>query len=1201
QRRSIDLRPKFEDQLKQASSSLTADQCGSFLSQLLSDESPSPSIVPIDGGQELSGSQSSLAAIAITTIAKHDDADQLDELNARVERLAQADTVDWQVTALRSMLATVTQSDQAAKRCLDLLPLVPEGTSVANSMTPERSDRWGLVSPALLALEAESHDIRDAGRQLAQKLIPLLVVMEKQSLAQSLRMRMLSIGDRGSAELAAAFTEMLDDILPVDSGRKIISDTLANECLSVAKQAIQSKVPEVALEAIRRAFRNGPPMTVTKTSNDPFGAPQRSSFISSSVTARGKTDPYSDRLRTLVQEILNVESDDAQQTKKLAVATLTDVIMPQSRPGEVFSHNPKPFSDRQSAFSYQGELIADSFTSQLAEYAVESGSAEMLKQRVDERLQQTANNLQLLLLRVELAAEEDDFAAVQLAANDLLEACVLSSESSVPKQSIVPKRAAMPAVAAARSGGPSPAEVADVCLFAAEKISEKWPDDPLGRNIKASLAELATTDTTLASQYRYWVTQAKRTVSDEQTSSAEAIRAVAQLRKIIVTNYTRYSTSASGDRALRGYTCEAIEKLLERHAWDDSLDLDQVAKWMREVALGHGGLLTHDRPQFLSWFAPRLSQLNAPARYKFLSAVLLGDDPDDDRLANWGCYLLYDVPPEELLGVTPLYKSMLRFPFSAPNLPITTIADLAAQAAADAEQSESLIKRLQQRVKQDGDETDAIIGLVHLAAGDVPAATESLRRVATHVKRTIPASKGDHPLRLASGVLIAQALAEPSMQANARQASRDFLLHTRRTKLGLPTTFFLRTLAKAGQTQAAGATEGLTLKHFAASQIPYGNRPDSVTTEPLFDIRGSGGNGSLIYAAGADQNLIHLRYPLAGDYTIRYRNVPVGYSDTGIALGGIAYLPTGYNKNLQVNGLVSRGSQDFKAPMIESNSGYELHLRVEEDSVVAGVNGQDIITDKRRKGAPFVSLHTKAFVTCELTDIRIEGNPIIPRKVSLLGPELNGWSCLTYSGSLPDLDLPNESGKNASPSTSLPYGGTSQSLTWQVEKGELKSGSRQGRSSEAGMCHLLYLRPLYEDESVTTEFYYEPGKSEVHPTIGRSAVLLRPDGVRLRWLAKVTSLESRNIPVENESKPTRWVDDGESASLKPNAWNQVTLTSEADTVLLSINGQDICRFQKTPNQKFGLLREKDRTTRVRSITLKGPWPEQVPKSLMETK
>ncbi|MEM9586529.1 MAG: DUF1583 domain-containing protein, partial [Planctomycetota bacterium] len=81
----------------------------------------------------------------------------------------------------------------------------------------------------------------------------------------------------------------------------------------------------------------------------------------------------------------------------------------------------------------------------------------------------------------------------------------------------------------------------------------------------------------------------------------------------------------------------------------------------------------------------------------------------------------------------------------------------------------------------------------------------------------------------------------------------------------------------------------------------------------------------------------------------------------------------------------------------------------------------------------------------------------------------------------------------------------------------------------------------------------------------------------------------------NEVEVKHWAEDGQDVALKPNAWNTVELVSETEMVLLRINGKDVCRLEKTPNQKFGILREADREVRVRSVRLSGPWPESLPK------
>ena len=47
---------------------------------------------------------------------------------------------------------------------------------------------------------------------------------------------------------------------------------------------------------------------------------------------------------------------------------------------------------------------------------------------------------------------------------------------------------------------------------------------------------------------------------------------------------------------------------------------------------------------------------------------------------------------------------------------------------------------------------------------------------------------------------------------------------------------------------------------------------------------------------------------------------------------------------------------------------------------------------------------------------------------------------------------------------------------------------------------LQYHRPLLEDGEIEYEFFYEPGKAEVHPALDRLVFLLDPKEAKIHWL-----------------------------------------------------------------------------------------------------
>ena len=169
---------------------------------------------------------------------------------------------------------------------------------------------------------------------------------------------------------------------------------------------------------------------------------------------------------------------------------------------------------------------------------------------------------------------------------------------------------------------------------------------------------------------------------------------------------------------------------------------------------------------------------------------------------------------------------------------------------------------------------------------------------------------------------------------------------------------------------------------------------------------------------------------------------------------------------------------------------------------------------------------------------------------------------------------------------------------WFGRDGELRSGNGGVSPATAGQRHIQYMRPLFDGETIRYEFFHQADEQETHPSIGRIAVLLRPDGVKLRWLPLRDSLESADLDPLNEVDPDELLGDGKP-ELRENDWNDVELTAEGDDVVVTVNGKPVARFATSLDRRFGVLGEADRDCRIRSIRLTGDWPKTLPENLLE--
>ena len=126
------------------------------------------------------------------------------------------------------------------------------------------------------------------------------------------------------------------------------------------------------------------------------------------------------------------------------------------------------------------------------------------------------------------------------------------------------------------------------------------------------------------------------------------------------------------------------------------------------------------------------------------------------------------------------------------------------------------------------------------------------------------------------------------------------------------------------------------------------------------------------------------------------------------------------------------------------------------------------------------------------------------------------------------------------------------------------------------------------------EFYYEEGRLEAHPAIGRLAFLITPDGVRGHH---VTDGEFERTGLSPENVHLLLSDPGSALSLKPNSWNRVRIILSGDHLQLQLNGGTVATHQlaEGSDRTFGLFHFSDQTQlHVRDISWRGEWPKQLP-------
>lgn len=166
---------------------------------------------------------------------------------------------------------------------------------------------------------------------------------------------------------------------------------------------------------------------------------------------------------------------------------------------------------------------------------------------------------------------------------------------------------------------------------------------------------------------------------------------------------------------------------------------------------------------------------------------------------------------------------------------------------------------------------------------------------------------------------------------------------------------------------------------------------------------------------------------------------------------------------------------------------------------------------------------------------------------------------------------------------------------WFAKVGVIHGARLAAEDDAVQQSRLVYQRPLQNGESISYEFQYEPGQLEAHPALGRIALLIEPEGVRLHWITngdrEWIGLAEDNAVVEPLNRRGQ-----KPLQLVAGQWNRVTLALENDTLTLSLNDAAIyVREMETDSERtFGFYHDQTRSeVRVRNVVMRGDWPERL--------
>jgi tetratricopeptide (TPR) repeat protein len=361
--------------------------------------------------------------------------------------------------------------------------------------------------------------------------------------------------------------------------------------------------------------------------------------------------------------------------------------------------------------------------------------------------------------------------------------------------------------------------------------------------------------------------------------------------------------------------------------------------------------------------------------------------------------------------------------------------------------------------------------------------------------------------------------------------------------------------------------------------------------------------GVLRHNEGQNADYLYLNIPIQGDFEVTCELKGLaGTNQMNLTYGGIRVFVAWDRKSARVFSTDREIRQvSFDPPLEDLKGWYPCRLVVKDRTYGLFFNGRKVVEEPLPPGNdPWLAIHNGAEGQADLRNLKIEGRPTIPAALEISSlPDLTGWLADYYQERL-DGDASSWT-KKGEEIVGRNIGSNSRPTTdrWGNEETDFfRNSARLGSKQES---LLQYHRPMVEDGEIRYEFFYEPGKTVVHPALDRLTFVLDPAGVKVHWLTDAqhdrTGLGPENLLLEPQNQRGSG-----RLPLKPNEWNRVALRLTGDLVSLSLNGESIFerRLEPTNGRQFGLFHYADESeARVRHVHYEGRWLREMPRDLFD--
>ncbi len=354
-------------------------------------------------------------------------------------------------------------------------------------------------------------------------------------------------------------------------------------------------------------------------------------------------------------------------------------------------------------------------------------------------------------------------------------------------------------------------------------------------------------------------------------------------------------------------------------------------------------------------------------------------------------------------------------------------------------------------------------------------------------------------------------------------------------------------------------------------------------------------DGVIVHLSGPEISPLYFSFPIAGEFELSVDGYVADEAEAAVQYGRFLLEPRWRGKSARVLTIGERemsGSTDEVATLGEFN---RFVIRVAPAKVSYLCNDHVVYEDDQPSPTtPWLALLGRSTRRTAWRNLHLTGSPVVPQQVTLVeGDHLEGWLSPLYRESLPrqiQVAVVNRSSSTNSAASRS-------NCAWYAVDGVLHGPRMKiADRTRAIQSWLAYHRPLQPGDRLSYEFYYQPGEKTVYPSLGRIALLLEPNGVKLHWITEIPHMAIGGLASDNTAVPTAQQRGAKPPPLRPNQWNQVAIEMTDAGAIILLNGQRIYQHPMAPadNHVFGFFRYANRSTaEVRAITLRGDWPRQL--------